>query len=305
MDFNADKTLWFCNVCKQGKPLTEFYRRTSNNCGYTRKCKQCFAKELEDKRRKAKYKKCKECGEIKPVENFHKSNTHDGYYPYCNDCIKRKNSEYYKKYAQENVPEVIERKDKENPFKRCSDCRNVKSKKEFPINIYNKDGHLSFCFECEQKRNQRDYEKYLSMPEGEYEKRRKRRNEIAKMSNEEAILICYNHYCNGDIKCANPFHKHDNEPERDMELLVIDHINGDGYKDVNPGGSRIGGAALARKLIKNGFPDGYQILCMNCNWKKRHVNKEYLSGKAGIGKKQVKYRTPEELNKIRSEANLK
>jgi len=47
-----------------------------------------------------------------------------------------------------------------------------------------------------------------------------------------------------------------------MEFLTIDHILG--RKNFNHD-SKVGGTALYRWLIKNNFPDGFQVLCFNCN----------------------------------------
>ena len=59
--------------------------------------------------------------------------------------------------------------------------------------------------------------------------------------------------------------------ETKIECLSIDHINGDGYKE-NKG---YRGKALYAKIISSGFPDGFQTLCMNCQWIKRHQNSEW------------------------------
>jgi hypothetical protein len=50
----------------------------------------------------------------------------------------------------------------------------------------------------------------------------------------------------------------------DIEVLTLDHINGGGRKHKE----KIGGSSyLYRNLINNNFPEGYRILCMNCNFK--------------------------------------
>lgn len=59
----------------------------------------------------------------------------------------------------------------------------------------------------------------------------------------------YDHYgwkcnCCGE---TNPF------------FLSIDHINNDGYKD------KTSSINIYSRIIKQGFPDTYQTLCMNCN----------------------------------------
>ena len=52
----------------------------------------------------------------------------------------------------------------------------------------------------------------------------------------------------------------------DIRALQLDHINDNGAEDrKNLVGGNYGGAEFYRKLIKAGLPDGYQILCANCN----------------------------------------
>lgn len=54
-----------------------------------------------------------------------------------------------------------------------------------------------------------------------------------------------------------------------MEFLSIDHINGNVASHKR--GERIrSGYGLLSWLNKNGYPQGFQILCMNCNFGKRN-----------------------------------
>lgn len=66
------------------------------------------------------------------------------------------------------------------------------------------------------------------------------------------------HYSNGVIQCACC-------GELEIKFLSIDHI--EGRKKFNHG-KGFGGVKLYNWLIKNNFPDGFQILCINCNWAK-------------------------------------
>jgi len=54
--------------------------------------------------------------------------------------------------------------------------------------------------------------------------------------------------------------------EMDMRFLTIDHVNNDGaqHKKV------IGKGSLYAWLKKNGYPEGFQVLCWNCNCGRHH-----------------------------------
>ena len=56
--------------------------------------------------------------------------------------------------------------------------------------------------------------------------------------------------------------------ENKIDFLTIDHIDGVKRNDGR------GGSRLVNYLIRNDFPDGYQILCGNCNWLKEFQYKE-------------------------------
>lgn len=58
-----------------------------------------------------------------------------------------------------------------------------------------------------------------------------------------------------------------------IEFLTIDHVNGKGnehrkllFKH------NVGGVHMYRWLKRNNYPEGYTILCMNCNWAQRYGN---------------------------------
>jgi len=63
------------------------------------------------------------------------------------------------------------------------------------------------------------------------------------------------HYSAGDPVCACC-------GEKEFGFLTVDHVNGGGTAQRSETG---GGWSFYRWLIKNDFPDGYQILCYNCN----------------------------------------
>lgn len=59
----------------------------------------------------------------------------------------------------------------------------------------------------------------------------------------------------------------------DIRALSIDHINGGGGEHRREL-LRYGKSFSYKWLIDNNFPDGYQILCMNCQFIKKLVNNE-------------------------------
>lgn len=63
--------------------------------------------------------------------------------------------------------------------------------------------------------------------------------------------------------------------EKRRSMLTVDHVNNDGadhrralgahYRAHRWRNANIGGTSLYRDLVKRGFPEGFQLLCANCN----------------------------------------
>jgi hypothetical protein len=55
--------------------------------------------------------------------------------------------------------------------------------------------------------------------------------------------------------------------EAEERFLTVDHINNDGYihRRKVDGKRTIIGSCMTAWLVKNNFPEGFQILCFNCN----------------------------------------
>ena len=76
-------------------------------------------------------------------------------------------------------------------------------------------------------------------------------------------LVCLIFYGGNPPKCACC-------NEAMYQFLGIDHINGGGNKhrktlSLSGKKSTFGGQTVYRWLINNNFPDGFQVLCHNCN----------------------------------------
>lgn len=73
----------------------------------------------------------------------------------------------------------------------------------------------------------------------------------------------FNHYSNGKCSCCG---------ESEISFLQLDHINDDGNEHrrfLKSQGRQHGGPGLYRDLEKQQFPEGFQVLCANCNQAKR------------------------------------
>lgn len=62
--------------------------------------------------------------------------------------------------------------------------------------------------------------------------------------------------------------------ETEQKFLTLDHVNNDGaeFRRMIRGNRQAAGATTYAWLARNGFPSGYQVLCMNCNHGKRMNN---------------------------------
>jgi len=70
-------------------------------------------------------------------------------------------------------------------------------------------------------------------------------------------LKVLSHYSGGSVKCACCGECH-------IEFLVIDHINGGGHRHRREIGAK-SSPMFYNWLKKNNYPDGFQVLCHNCN----------------------------------------
>ena len=66
------------------------------------------------------------------------------------------------------------------------------------------------------------------------------------------------HYSKGELKCAIC-------GEIRIDCLSLDHINNDGQEHRKS----IGRVNFYRFIRQQGYPKGYQVLCMNCQWVKK------------------------------------
>jgi len=127
--------------------------------------------------------------------------------------------------------------------------------------------NLTTCYECHRKQNIKSLERYfLAISKGLCPKCKKEKT-IGKKHCEVCLkkqkvfrlkykMIVYNKYANGDMRCVKC-------GIDDIRVLDVDHIHGGGTEQRKTAGR---GNQFYHYLIKAGLPDGYQLLCRNCNW---------------------------------------
>ena len=99
------------------------------------------------------------------------------------------------------------------------------------------------------------------------------KDRIAKWSRRYSLelkLDALSHYGkNGKLQCCWP-----DCDIIDVDMLSLDHINDDGARTRKTQGT---GEKLYLFVRKNGYPDGFQTLCHNHQWKKE-INRRRVKG---------------------------
>ncbi len=90
--------------------------------------------------------------------------------------------------------------------------------------------------------------------------------QYARKAHAERKLRVLTHYGWGKSRCIEC-------GENRLACLSVDHIGGGGLKHRKELGIN-SGSAFYSWLEKNGYPRGYQTLCMNCQYIKKEENKE-------------------------------
>lgn len=265
-----------CTKCHVIKPLTEFYPNKFNKKdGHRYKCKKCeLTPPMEYK--EVKERLCSKCGLVKPISEFSSFRLNAiGHNTTCRSCMKVNNNKNSLLYLSNNTPEKIKQLEDSGATKICKNCNIDKPLTQFNLRRYNKDGHASYCRECDKDTKKLKFHNKKELTEEEYIKWRLKINDKCRVEKQHLKHEVFSHYCeNGIVKCANPYHVH-TEEFTDLDILTIDHINSDGYKEVDKYGNRTGGVTFYRKLKRLNYPDGFQILCANCQFKKKIINNEY------------------------------
>ena len=139
--------------------------------------------------------------------------------------------------------------------KKCSKCGKIKALYDFYRHKKHLDKCRSECKECSEEytKTYRVQPKVKCIQKEQFRKRNEKRKQYNKNEREKLkreIIAGYGGRC----ACCH---------EYNHAFLCIDHINGQGTEHRK----QIGGNSnlLYRWLRKNNFPQGFQVLCFNCN----------------------------------------
>ena len=151
--------------------------------------------------------------------------------------------------------------------------RNLASKKNY---LKNKEGVLAYQKSYrdknpeEYKKKQREYQKKYRVNNPDvikatwnrsYKKNKEKIILRAKKAYKQRRLTVLNYYSKGKLECNCC-------GEKMYKFLAIDHI--DNRYGTGKEHRKRSGPALQDWIIKNNFPEGFQILCHNCNVAKGH-----------------------------------
>lgn len=83
-------------------------------------------------------------------------------------------------------------------------------------------------------------------------------------------ITTLSHYSDGTLKCTHC-------GEDDIRVLQLDHIDGGGNEQRQKIGK--GSGKVYRWLRDQGYPEGYQVLCANCNIRKTYLDQNLYCGR--------------------------
>jgi hypothetical protein len=134
-------------------------------------------------------------------------------------------------------------------LRECNVCHQVKSLEDFHKSKSRPGGRRYECRPCSLVTNGQRYKSDEAFRERCKAKTLNRR----RLCKEK----CMSHYSEGipTCKCCG---------ETNIAFLTIDHVNNDGAEHRRRDPNARGGS-LYYLLVRSNFPEGFQVLCMNCN----------------------------------------
>jgi len=165
------KGLFVCSICKQIKPIEEFYKNKNNRWKLSYLCKECSRRyykkepsqktkeliELTKKREDLLQNRmflCTRCRQVKPVEEFQKHKQSKwGVYTICIEChnkSRRKDKSEKGKYSKKYLKKLEQQRLAISRLKKCNKCNQVKNLDEFRFRK-SQNRYDSICKKCKKR----------------------------------------------------------------------------------------------------------------------------------------------------------
>lgn len=189
-------------------------------------------------------KLCSKCEILKPSSDFHFRKDSQKYMAHCKECFNkdRRERKLRADTAWAETKRLMEQL-RVSGLRTCPTC-----KKDRPFDAFYKRPNgepRGYCKECQYLR-QKDWQ----------DNNRDKVRASTRGHNKKVRLEALTHYSDGTLSCACC-------GEDNIEFLGFDHIDGGGRQhrlEIK--------ANIQYWLKKNGWPDGFQVLCHNCNMAK-------------------------------------
>lgn len=157
---------------------------------------------------------------------------------------------------------------------KCKQCGNDSPAPNFSLKTGTGDGHIyrsEICRKCERNNKKQQGSCMCGLPlidgKSGCERCLRIRRESVKRRSQKDRSVALTHYGGKCAICGET-----------LEIfLTIDHINNDGAehrKKIN--GHNHGGVDMGAWLRRNNYPDGFQVLCVNCNHAKGRIGETAL-----------------------------
>lgn len=152
----------------------------------------------------------------------------------------------------------------------CIVCEVWKQLPDFHTSKKASDGLYSYCKDCSRAADRARYRVRCTKGGSEWQRRREYFREYAESGRLSKVVAERYRRIRGRViaayggKCCKCGFA-------DPRALHVDHVNGDGGKE-RKGRSPAG---IMRRIVKEGFPPKYQLLCANCNTIKMYENREF------------------------------
>ncbi len=206
---------------------------------------------------------CKTCGKAdKP---------HKVYKLHCDACAKAKQVEYQRQYKKRNQasPKTVLCKGCGSQFSteqsgrswRCAECTRVylaerREADQYRHNVYSKQYRERLGDAYTEKMRERRRNLIATLPPDELEKLRQYERDKTLRSQAKLKAEVFAAYGGYRCNCCG---------ESEPMFLSVDHIYNDGNQMRKNKVHPTSGSAFYAWIVRNKFPPGFQILCMNCN----------------------------------------